>query len=229
MQERHRSLPPCCQHRNQRRRRKDDRSATRPRLRVDVRGGGPPQEPLAEHEERGTAVDDEHAVGEGLERGLMAPLTAGRPVHPLDMEPRVDCVRPALVAWMELAPECDKASVVLVSAERTGTMARGEGGRLVEEEQLGESPRLQKARPSPATKLEPAPDPTPTVEAPPNVAVPVVQAATIAVDEPSRRVGDELAERRHPVPERHGRHRTGEAAGFSHTANAGCGVMPAEV
>ena len=57
----------------------------------------------------------------------------------------------------------------------------------------------------------------------------IVQAATVAVDEPASGVGHELAEGCHPVAQGHRRHRTAAAWVFSQTVNAGCGVMPAEV
>ena len=80
-----------------------------------------------------------------------------------------------------------------------------ERGRLVEEEELGEPSRLHQRRAVPAAELEPAGDPALAVVAPPDAPALVVQTAAVPVDEPARRVGDELAERRDPVLERHAR------------------------
>src|SRR5207248_796878 len=82
----------------------------------------------------------------------------------------------------------------------------GKRRRLVEEEELGVAARLQERAAPPAAELEPARDPAPAVVAPANRAPLVVQTAAVAVDEtpPGRR--HELAERRHPVLQRHRRH-----------------------
>ena len=53
--------------------------------------------------------------------------------------------RRRLVTRMQLVPPGDEAPVVLVAAERTGTMARSERRCLVEEEELREPSRLQQA------------------------------------------------------------------------------------
>jgi hypothetical protein len=80
----------------------------------------------------------------------------------------------------------------------------GERRRLVEEEQLREAAGLHQWLAMPAPEPEAASDPAPggVVSADPTGSV--VEAAPVAVHEPSRGVGDQLAERRDPVPERHG-------------------------
>src|SRR5262249_60129752 len=104
---------------------------------------------------------------------------------------------------MQLQPEPGEAVVVAPATERARTVTRGEGRRLVEEEQLGEPPWLQQPRPPPAAKLQLAGDPSlpvvPTSD-PPGV---VVQATTVAVDETAGRIGDQLALRRDPVLQCH--------------------------
>ena len=58
-------------------------------------------------------------------------------------------------------PQLVEADVVLAPALRARPVAGGERGRLVEEEQLGELPRLHQRRAVPAAELEPAGDPAP--------------------------------------------------------------------
>ena len=70
-----------------------------------------------------------------------------------------------------------------------------ERGRLVEEEELRELAGLEQRPALPAAELEPAGDPALPVVAPPDLALRVVEAAAVPVDEPTRRVGDQLAER----------------------------------
>src|SRR4029450_1475467 len=100
-------------------------------------------------------------------------------------------------------PEPLEAHVVLAPAERARPMTRGERRRLVEEEELRELPGLHQRLSGPPAELESAGDPALAVVAPEDASLAVVQAAAVPVDESSRRVGDELAQRRHPVPERH--------------------------
>ena len=70
-----------------------------------------------------------------------------------------------------------------------------ERGGFVEEEELRELAGLEQRPALPPAELEPAGDPALPVVAPPNPARIVVQAAAISVDEPTRRVDDQLAER----------------------------------
>jgi hypothetical protein len=87
-------------------------------------------------------------------------------------------------------------------------VAGRERGRLVEEEELGEASRLQQRVPAPAAELEPAGDPALRRPAPADPPGGVVQAAAVAVDEAARRIGDQLAERRDPVLQRHSLNRS---------------------
>jgi len=100
---------------------------------------------------------------------------------------------------MEPLPESDEAPVVFTSAESTRPVTRRERGRLVEEEQLREPSRLQERRSAPAAELEPARDPAPPGVPPADSPLRIMEAAAIAVDEPARRVGDQVAERRHTI------------------------------
>jgi hypothetical protein len=118
------------------------------------------------------------------------------------MQLRIDRVGSHL-AGMELPPECAKSHVVLPPAERTRTMTGGERGHFIEEEELREASGLEKTLSLPAAKLEPAGDPALAVVAPADSARVVVQASAVAVHEATRRVGDQLAERRDPVLKRH--------------------------
>ena len=87
-------------------------------------------------------VEDERAVGECVERRLVPALSSRFGLDPFGVERRVDGVGPADAARVKLVPKCHKLLVVLVTAERAGTMARSERGRLVQEEQLREPARL---------------------------------------------------------------------------------------
>jgi hypothetical protein len=64
-------------------------------------------------------------------------------------------------------------------------------------------PRLEQRPPQPTLELEPASEPALDGEAAANSPRLVVQAAAVPVDQPARRVGDQLAERRNAVLQRH--------------------------
>jgi hypothetical protein len=167
-----------------------------------VAGRRPFEQLRAEHEERRTVLEREGSVGQLGERGFVEAVPARGRIDALVVELRVDRVR-AHRSGMELSPGRAEADVVLAPAQRARPMTGGKGGRLVEEEELGELARLQERAPMPALEREPAGDPALPVEAAPDAARVVVQAAAVAVDEAARRVGDQLAERRDAVPERY--------------------------
>ena len=120
----------------------------------------------------------------------------------LGMELLVDSVRSDR-ARMESRPELGKADVVVPPAERAGTMPGGERRRLVEEEELCEPSRLEQRSPPPASELEAAGDPALSGVPSPDPTCLVMKAAAVPVDEATRRIRDELAQRRHPVLQRH--------------------------
>jgi len=133
-------------------------------------------------------------------------VEAARPrrgVDPLVVQPAVDHVRAALV--VEPAP--DRREPVVVRAATLGTRAvpRPERRRLVQEEELREPARPLERRATAPAELEAARDPAPHLVHAPDVALRVVEAAAIAVDEPTRRMGDELTERRDTVLQGHRR------------------------
>ena len=66
-------------------------------------------------------------------------------IDALGVQLRVDRVRSDL-AGVSVAPDLAEAVVVLAAAERARAMSGGEGGRLVEEEELGEAARLEQRR-----------------------------------------------------------------------------------
>ena len=136
----------------------------------------------------------------------MVELCARHGVDALTVQLRVDRVRADLTG-MDRAPDLAEAVVVGAPAERTRAMTGGEGGRLVEEEELGEAARLEQRPALPAAELELAGDPAPAVVAPADAAALVVEAAAVAVDQAARGICDELAERRDAVLQRHRRHR----------------------
>ena len=146
-------------------------------------------------------MEDERTVRQGVRRHIVEPPGAPAAGEPLAVELRVDRVGAALPR-MEISPDCPQAVVVLPAAERARPVPGRHGGRLVEEEELGELPRLEERPSQPAAELEPAGDPAPAVVASPDPAGAVVQATAVSVHEAAGRVGDELAERRHAVLER---------------------------
>ncbi len=132
----------------------------------------------------------------------MAALPERAGIDSLTVELPVDGVRTRLLR-MAPSPELPEANVVLAAAESARPVTRRECRCLVEEEELGEASGLQQRRTAPAAELEPAGDPAATCESPSNAALLVVEAAAVAVHETAARVGDELAERGHPVSARH--------------------------
>ena len=121
------------------------------------------------------------------------------------MQSRVDRIGSGLVAWMKGAPRCCEPPIVVVPAEGAGTVAGGEGGCLIEKEQLGEPAGLEESRALPALEFEPTGDPTLPVVTTLDETVLVVEAPTVPVDEPAGRVGDQLPERGDTILPRHPR------------------------
>ena len=163
------------------------------------------QQPHAEHQERLVVGQHERPVGERPERRNVMSLRAGPRVEPLGVQSIVDRIGPVLPR-VQLLPDLDEPNVVLATTERARAVPGSERGRLVEEEQFRELPRLHERRPVPAAELQPARDPSPNAEEPPDAAVLVVHAPAIAVDEPPSRVGDRLTERGDSVLQRHRRY-----------------------
>ena len=147
-------------------------------------------------------VEDERSVGQVAGVRIVMQLRAGFGCEALGVELRVDRVG-SFLSRMEVAPERGEACVVLAPAERARAVTGGERGRLVEEEQLCEPPRLQLRTAVPAAELQPARDPSPAVVMAPDPTARVVQAAAVSVDEPACGIGDELAERSDAVLKRH--------------------------
>jgi len=146
-------------------------------------------------------VESERAVGQVLEtRGMVAP--ASRSVEALVVQPGVDRIRAAL-ARVDRLPKLSEAVVVGPPAERARAMSGGKGGGLVEEEELREPAGLEQGTTLPAAEPELARDPPAAGVAAPDRSVLVVEAAAVAVDEPARGVGDELAEGSDAVLQRH--------------------------
>jgi NAD(P)H dehydrogenase (quinone) len=129
-------------------------------------------------------------------------LCAGAGRDALAVELCVDRVRPGL-PWVQLVPDPAEAGVVRVATQPAGAVTRGECGRLVEEEQLGEAAGLQQRATLPAAELELAGDPALAVVAPANPSGVVVEAAAVPVHEAACRIRNELAERRDAVLQWH--------------------------
>src|SRR5439155_16130606 len=134
-------------------------------------------------ETRPGVVRHEGPVGNLVDGGQPPALTAGGGVDALGVQDAVDLIGSGRRARMQPQPDLAEADVVLAAAQRAWPMAGGECGRLVEEEELGETPRLHERRAVPAPEPQPAGDPAAAVEAPADAAGPVVQAAAIPVDQ----------------------------------------------
>ena len=203
MQQRDERTPASTQDLHQRRGRDEIGSARRrPGPALEVTARRPSEELGAGHEERRALPQDERAVGKLVERRLVQTMRARTRIDPLRVELRVDRVGADLVG-MQLAPDLPEPHVVLAAAERARAMPRGERGRLIEEEQLGEAARLQQRLAMPPVEPEPARDPALAAEPPPDPTVFVVQAPPVPVHEPASGFGDQFAERRHAVLQRH--------------------------
>jgi citrate synthase len=199
------AVPARLEHRDEGGRR--DRSClaiSRARAPSPVAGGSPGQESSAENEARLGLEQDEGAVRQLAEPGLVEAAFAGLRIEPLLLKLGVYGVR-ADLSRVKTAPDLREADVVLASAEGARAVPGRERRRLVEEEELGEQSRLEERPPLPALELEPAGDPTFGRKAPADSPGRVVQAATVPVDEPVRGVRDQLAERRDAVLEGHSR------------------------
>ena len=166
----------------------------------------PAQELLPVHEVGLAVREHEGAVGELGERGAVMPLTARRGLDALAVELLVEGVGASL-ARVERAPDLDEPVVVRAAAQRARAVTGRERRRLVEEEQFREATGLHERCSVPAAELELARDPALHGEASPDASLGVVQAAAVPIDEPARRVGDQVAERRDAILSRHCRGR----------------------
>src|SRR3954471_11734310 len=203
VQQRHGALPARAQHLDQRRRGDDHRAlAHGARDALAVARRRPRQQLVAAYEPRRAVAQDEGAVGQVVEHGFVVALGAGALGDALAVQLRVDRVGADLAA-VQLAPQRDEAVVVLAPAQRACAVPGGHRRRLVEEEQLREAAGLEQRRAVPAAKAQPARDPAPARVATADLPGVVVQAAAVAVDQPARRIGDQLAEWRDPVAPRH--------------------------
>jgi hypothetical protein len=119
------------------------------------------------------------------------------------VELRVDRVGIGEKAGVQVPPQILQPNEVASSAERARSVSGGERGRFVEEEQFREPAGLHQRPAVPASELEATPDPPTRGVVSPDPAVLVVEAAAVAVHESPRGIGDQLAERRDPVPVRH--------------------------
>jgi hypothetical protein len=203
VEERDERLPFGAQERDERGRSDQLRGAIpRARLGTDVPGRSPPEQARAEHQERGAALQDERSVWKVGELHRVQAVSACPRVETLAVELCVDRVRSGL-ARVERAPHPREVLVVRTAAERAGPVAGGERRCLVQEEELGEATGLEERVAPPAPEREAARDPALSAVAASQVAAPVVEAAAISVHESARRFGDELAERGHPIADRH--------------------------
>jgi hypothetical protein len=166
-----------------------DYPSPRTSLGLDVSRCGPSKQVCAENEGRTVALEDERAIREVVERCLVVSLFPRSGSDTLNVELRVDRVGSS-PAGVELRPQRGEAAVVLSATKCARAVARGEGGRLVEQEELREAAWLQQRPTLPAAELELAGDPALAGIAPPDAPGLVVQAAAIPVDEAAPRVRD---------------------------------------
>ena len=190
MQEGHRAGPAPAQDRQQRGRCDHRGVAAGSRKALDVAARRPSQQGPAQNKERRSLVKYEGAVRQVAVDGT-TPVSG----HALAVQAGVD------LAGAAGAADPHEAQIVLVAALGAGPVPGREGGGLVEEEEAGVPARLEQ-RPAAASKLEPAGDPALSVELPANPPARVVQAASIAEDQPAPRFRDEVSERRDAVLQR---------------------------
>jgi uncharacterized protein (DUF1810 family) len=178
------------------------RGVSRPPMRCKVATGGPGQESALQDQASLVLVYYECAIRNALVRGFVEPALAGAGVEPLPVELTVDRVSPESVG-MNRRPDLSEPVVISAPALRARAMPGSQRRRLVEEEQLGVSPGRHQLCPTSVTEPKPAGNPSPGRVPPADLAMLVVQAAPVAVHEPPVGGGDQVAEGRYPVLERH--------------------------
>jgi hypothetical protein len=87
-------------------------------------------------------VQNERAIGQIRQVGFVTPLALRSGVEPLIVQTCIDLIGSGGAA-VTTAPELDESTVVVVATESARAMAGRECRRLVQEEQLGESARLE--------------------------------------------------------------------------------------
>jgi hypothetical protein len=120
------------------------------------------------------------------------PLALRSEVDPLIVQPGVDVVC-ADGTGVTAAPERDEPPVIVMPTQGTRPVPGCDRRRLVQEEQLGETTRLQHRPALPPTELKPTRDPPAHRVSATDRAVGVVQAPAISVHQPSGGVGDQIA------------------------------------
>ena len=92
-----------------------------------------------------------------------------------------------------LAGDLQETVVVVAAALGARPVTGGERGRFVEEEELRVAPLLLLLDAAALLELEPAGDPTLDLESTHDGSVRIVQAPSVAVDEPTRGIDDQVA------------------------------------
>jgi hypothetical protein len=203
VQQRDERLPSGTQGRDERRGRDHERLPTcRPRRAIDVPACRPTQEVRPEHQPGCRFEQDERRIGELVQRFLVVELGARDGIDSLELELGVDRVG-SHPSGVKVSPDIRESSVVLATTEGARTMAGGQRGRLVEEEQLRETAGLHERTALPTAKLEPASDPPFPVRTTADAPRLIVEAATVPVDKATRGVRDQLAERCDPILKGH--------------------------
>jgi len=142
------------------------------------------------------------AVGQG--RRICDHRTPGRPACPLGMQRPVHIAGRRKVGRERFRPSRAEGQRVGPSAFEARPMAGGESGRLVQEEQFGIAARRHRLA-LPPLEGQAADDPRLCRPAPPGqLPALVVKAAAVARPGAASRVGDDFAERRYAVLQRHG-------------------------
>lgn len=118
------------------------------------------------------------------------------------MQDRVDGIGPT-GAGVKLLEDRAEADVVSAPTQRTRSMSGSERRHLVEEEELGELPRLEQWSAPPVLELESAGDPTASAPPSPDHTVGAVEAAAVPVHPTPFGCRDELAEWGDAILKRH--------------------------
>jgi quercetin dioxygenase-like cupin family protein len=179
----------------------DPRGAGGPPSGLHIPARRPPKGRSTDEHVRSPVQQHERPIGQSVERQVVeAPVP--RVVQALVVQSCVDRVGAGRTI-RAFSPDLEESVVVLSAAQRAGPVPRGEGRGLVEEEQLGESPRPHQRRPVPPPELQATRDPAFRCGEPSDPSCGVVQTSAVAIDEPACGIGDEFAERRDPVLPRH--------------------------
>ena len=169
---------------------------------LEIGSRRPPKNVFALNQPRRSIEQDEDTLGKVFAGSCVNTMCARARIHAFPMQLLVDRVGADPIR-MKLTKHHGEATVVFAAAESARAMPCSECGRFVQEEQFREAAWLHEWVAMPPLEFEPASDPAFPVVATPDPPGFIVEAAAICVDKPARWIGDELAERRHAILQRH--------------------------